>query len=184
MSKMPVFLILLFLASAVPAGLAPRTARLTLPKSRQADPLLRDGFILVGVDGTLAGPDSPAPTSPIGPWRPGCAGIKSDADCQGWDRIGEVGAGWFFELASDVNDSSSVVKAGTKLELLPSSALEKMIADAKTHPAATYRLWDGRVTRYKGRNFIFPNYFQPLRRPALSAAEGTQDARRPSAALP
>ena len=137
MSKMPVF-ILLFLTSAVSAALAPRAAQRTLPDPanglpEQAGPLLRDGFILAGVDGTLAGPDS------------------NDV--------------WFFELASDVNDSSSVVKAGAKLELLPSSALEKMIADAKIHPVVTYRLWDGRVTRYKGRNYIFPNYFQPLSKP-------------------
>lgn len=123
MNKMPV-VILLFLTSAVPAALAPIAA----PQK----PLLKDGFVLTGVDGALAGPDS------------------NDM--------------WFFELASDVNDSSTVLKEGTKLELLPSSTLEKMIADAKTHPAATYRLWDGRVTRYKGRNYIFPNYFQPLRK--------------------
>lgn len=123
MNKMPV-VILLFLTSAVPAALAPIAA----PQK----PLLKDGFVLTGVDGALAGPDS------------------NDV--------------WFFELASDVNDSSTVLKEGTKLELLPSSTLEKMIADAKTHPAATYRLWDGRVTRYKGRNYIFPNYFQPLRK--------------------
>jgi len=138
MSKIPVFLILLFLASAVPAALAPGAAQRTLPDPANglpepAAPLLRDGFILAGVDGTLAGPDS------------------NDV--------------WFFELASDVNDSSSVLKAGTKLELLPSSALEKMIADAKMHPSGTYRLWDGRVTRYKSRNYIFPNYFQPLSKP-------------------
>lgn len=133
MNKMPVFVILLFLASAVSAALAQGAAQRTLPDRRPAAPLLRDGFVLTGVDGTLAGPDS------------------NDV--------------WFFELASDVNDSSTVLKAGTKLELLPSSALEKMIADAKMYPAVTYRLWDGRVTRYKGRNYIFPNYFQPLSKP-------------------
>src|SRR4030042_4333757 len=36
---------------------------------------------------------------------------------------------WFFELASDVNDYRTVIEAGTRLELLPSSALEKMTAD-------------------------------------------------------
>jgi hypothetical protein len=137
MSKVPVF-ILMLLASAVPAALIPGAAQRALSERRPAAPLLRDGFILTGVDGTLAGPDS------------------NDV--------------WSFELASDVNDSIAVLKAGTKLELLPSSALEKMIADAKTHPAATYRLWDGRVTKYKGKNYIFPNYFQPLRK--------SQDARQ------
>ena len=92
--------------------------------------LLREGFILRGVDGKLIGPDS------------------NDA--------------WFFELRSDVNDYRVVVKAGTRLEMLPSSALEKMTADMKMRSAATYRLWNGRVTKYKGRNFIFPNFFLPL----------------------
>jgi hypothetical protein len=68
----------------------------------------------------------------------------------------------FFEFSSDVNDYETVIKAGTKLELLPSSGLEKVITDMKTRSAATYRLLDGRITKYKGRNFIFPKYFLPL----------------------
>ncbi|OHB83119.1 MAG: hypothetical protein A2Z38_02985 [Planctomycetes bacterium RBG_19FT_COMBO_48_8] len=69
---------------------------------------------------------------------------------------------WFFELASDVNDYRTVIKAGTRLELLPSSALEKMTADKKMRTTAAYRLWNSRVTKYKGRNFIFPGFFMPL----------------------
>jgi hypothetical protein len=76
---------------------------------------------------------------------------------------------WFFELTSDVNDYGAAVKAGTQLELLPSSTLEKMIADKKTRTTAAYRLWSSRVTRYKGKNFIFPGYFRPL-----STAEKSQ----------
>ena len=72
---------------------------------------------------------------------------------------------WFFELNDDVNDYRAVVKAGTRLELLPSSTLEKMIADAKTRSRPAYRLWNAEVTRYKGRNFIYPRYFLPLREP-------------------
>jgi len=71
---------------------------------------------------------------------------------------------WFFELASDVNDYRTVIKAGTRLELLPSSALERMIADKKTRTTAAYRLWNCRVTKYKGRNYIFPGFFMPLRK--------------------
>jgi hypothetical protein len=48
------------------------------------------------------------------------------------------------------------------LELLPSSALEKMTADKKMRKTAAFRLWDSRVTKYRGRNFIFPNFFLPL----------------------
>ncbi|MEJ2703196.1 MAG: hypothetical protein P8Z79_12210 [Sedimentisphaerales bacterium] len=69
---------------------------------------------------------------------------------------------WFFELTEDVNDSGAVVKAGTKLELLPSSTLEKMIVDAKTRSTPAYRLWNAEVTRYKYKNFLFPRYFLPL----------------------
>jgi hypothetical protein len=80
---------------------------------------------------------------------------------------------WFFELTSDVNDYGAAVKAGTQLELLPSSTLEKMIADKKTRTTAAYRLWNSRVTRYKGKNFIFPGYFRPL-----STAEKSQPSQR------
>jgi len=68
---------------------------------------------------------------------------------------------WLFELGSDVNDYRSVVKARTKLQLLPSSRLEKMIADFEEHPGGTYRLW-GRVTKYKGANYIFADFFLPV----------------------
>ena len=124
MSRTSVFLILVFFVSVVAAS-SEFDAEII-----DETPLLRDGFFMMGVDGTLIGPDS------------------NDV--------------YFFELISDVNDYRVVVKAGTKLELLPSSALEKLIAVAKKRPEATYRLWNGRVTRYRGRNFIFPNYFLPL----------------------
>lgn len=72
---------------------------------------------------------------------------------------------WFFELTSDVNDNKIVIKTGTRFELLPSSALERMTADRKTRATASYRLWNGRVTKYKGRNYIFPNIFLPVDKP-------------------
>lgn len=125
MSKIPAFLVLAFSVS-VALGTSGFDTTLT-----PEPPLLRDGFVLRGVDGKLSGPDA------------------NDA--------------WHFEIASDVNDYRAVIEAGTKLELLPSSALEKMIADAQTRGEVTYRLWNGRVTRYKGRNFIFATFFLPLR---------------------
>jgi hypothetical protein len=70
---------------------------------------------------------------------------------------------WFFELAADVNDFRDVLKTGTRLQMLPSSTLEKMIADGRKRSEMTFRLWNGRVTRYKGRNFIFPSFFLPVR---------------------
>ena len=71
---------------------------------------------------------------------------------------------WFFELSEDVNDYRAVAKAGTRLQLLASSTLERMIADAKARSSPAYRLWNAEVTKYKGKNFLFPRYFLPLRR--------------------
>jgi hypothetical protein len=127
MSKVPVFLILAFSAGVAPGASGFDTTLIPVP------PLLRDGFVLRGVDGRLSGPDA------------------NDA--------------WFFELAADVNDLRDVLKTGTKLEMLPSATLEKMIADGRARSEMTFRLWNGRVTRYKGRNFIFPSYFLPVREP-------------------
>jgi len=138
MSKIPVFLILLFFMSVVPAvsGFDAGIIRET--------PLLRDGFVMNRVDGNLIGPDG------------------NDV--------------WFFELASDVNDYRAVIKAGTRLELLPSSALEKMVADEKMRTTAAYRLWNSRVTKYKGRNFVFPGYFMPLSKAGKSEPEPSKES--------
>ena len=99
--------------------------------------LLREGFALAGIEGkvsTLKGGGQ-------------SEYIKFEQD--------EV---WLFELASDVNDYRGLVKAGTKLQLLPSTALEKIVGDVGEHPDGLYRLW-GRITKYKGANYIFPDYF-------------------------
>ena len=83
---------------------------------------------------------------------------------------------WLFELSEDVNDLGSVVKAGTKLGLLPSSTLEKMVADAKTRSTPVYRLWNTDVTQYKRRNFLFPRYFLPLSNRKEDEKQKTEDA--------
>ncbi len=146
MSKIPAFLALAFSVS-VALGTSGFDTTLT-----PEPPLLRDGFVLQGVDGKLSGPD------PNGAWH--------------------------FAIASDVNDYRAVIEAGTKLELLPSSALEKMIADAKMRGEVTYRLWNGRVTRYKGRNFIFATFFLPLsptRKPVPKQQEQIEPVEAPPA---
>lgn len=69
---------------------------------------------------------------------------------------------WFFEFDSDVSDDTGRIRAGSIIELLPSTVLEKMTAEAqKRSNGASYRLW-GNVTKYKGSNFIFPIYFLPI----------------------
>ena len=92
---------------------------------------------------------------------------------------------WFFELNSSVRDNGFVVEAGTKLELLPSAALERMIADAKINPPAMYQLWNAKVTKYKGKNYIFPSIFipvNPLAEP--KASEKTGDSKPGTAVTP
>jgi len=74
---------------------------------------------------------------------------------------GEGGDRRLFETGSDLKYGAGSVKAGTKLEFLPSVALGKLEADAKERAAADYRIW-GRVTKYGDRNFIFLIYFLPL----------------------
>jgi len=103
--------------------------------------------------------------------RDGFAIMRVDGDLIGPDS-NDV---WFFELASDVNDYRTVIKAGTRLELLPSTALEKMTADKKMRTTAAYRLWNSRVTKYKGRNFIFPGYFMPLSKAGKSEPEPSKE---------
>jgi len=121
--------------------------------------LLRDGFAIMGVDGKLAIQDSNEANPKLS-----------------FDR-------WFFELDSDFSDGRGLVKAGASLELLPSSALEKMIADANNRTATSYRL-GGRVTRYRGNNFIFPTYFLPLTKtrkpPSSTSQKSPQQETRPT----
>jgi hypothetical protein len=102
--------------------------------------LLRDGLALISVEGKVT------------------VGGKA---AEGRERGFWGSQVWRFTLGADVSDDRSTVKAGTKLELLPSATLEKIIADMSEYPQGTYRLW-GKVTKYRGRNYIFPEFFFPI----------------------
>jgi len=143
------------------------------PTAPQA--LLRDGFVLRGIDGKLTGQDSPAP-------------IRGRESGYG-PQLNRYESRWFFELGSDVSDYRVRAGAGTRLELLPSATLEKMTADVSER---SFRLW-GRVTRYKGENFIFPMYFLPLSKTAkpqsqtpkaLQKQQQQEDRRQPAISDP
>ncbi len=115
---------------------------------------LQDGFILRGIDGEVSGPDA--------------------------------NDGWVFKVSADVNDQKGAVKAGANLEMLPSATLEKMtrlVRDVNERSAAGYRLW-GRVTRYKGKNFIFPIYFLPLSKIAQPAQSPQTSEASPQESAP
>jgi len=116
--------------------------------------LLRDGFVLAGVDGRLV--------------------------------IADGNAGYFFKFDSDVNDYAGRVCAGSSLELLASSTLEKMTVVFKKHSDTSCRLW-GRLSRYKGRNFIFPTHFLALSKvkepPQSQQSRGNRGINEPNDAL-
>jgi len=126
--------------------------------SKPRQMLLRDGFVLTGVDGRLVIHDSNKV-------------IRDTA----LDR-------WFFEFNSDLSDGRGLIKAGARLEMLPSSVLERMIADANNGSVTSYRL-GGRVTQYRDKNFIFPTYFLPLAKtkeqPSSTSQKSPQQENRP-----
>jgi hypothetical protein len=68
---------------------------------------------------------------------------------------------WLFELERDVNSVDVRMPAGTRLVLLPSATLGKLIADMNDRAGPQYRL-TVRVTQYQGRNYLIPTYFLPL----------------------
>jgi len=166
MSKRLILLILVFLMSVVSAAseFGVETARETL---------LRDGFVLKGIDGILIPAVLHRKTEIAG---------DSGAPIRPDPNLDWYSSGWFFEFDTDVNDFRVQTPAGTRLELLPSSTLEKMIADVNERSTAAYRL-SGWTTKYKGRNFIFPNYFFPLGKISRSQSQTLpkprQEVRKP-----
>lgn len=89
---------------------------------------------------------------------------------------------WFFEPDSNITDNQAVIKAGTKLKLLPSATLEKIIADANGRSVKRYRL-HVRVTKYKGGNYLFPFYFLPISE-AVKQPPQTSEQTTPEAITP
>ena len=68
---------------------------------------------------------------------------------------------WLFELTMDVKTPDYRLPARTRFVLLPSAALGRLTADVNDRSAPRYRL-SARVTRYQGKNFLFPIYYLPL----------------------
>jgi hypothetical protein len=88
--------------------------------------------------------------------------LRDGFDLTGVDgELSGVNGKWFFKFDSEVSDDVGQIDAGAVIELLPSTALEKITTDAQKRAEASYRLW-GNVTKYKGSNFIFPIYFLPI----------------------
>lgn len=142
----PAILFLVFFLVTIPAasGFGAETPR---------ENLLWDGFVLRGVNGKI--------TPAVPPGKSENA-VDSNAPLGRGPNLNSSESGWFYEFAADVNDLRAKAPAGTTLKLLPSSTLENLIADVNERSVNTYRL-SGWVTKYKGRNFIFPIHFLPVR---------------------
>lgn len=87
---------------------------------------------------------------------------------------------WFFEFDDDVSSRLGQINAGTRLEVLPSGALEKMIANLQEYPDVSYRLW-GKVTKYGQKNYIFADYFLPISEVTKPKPTTTQESQQESA---
>ena len=109
---------------------------------------------------------------------------------------------WFFKFDDDVSNRLGQINAGTRLEVLPSAALEKMIANLQQYPdvspvrskspeataeptvqtsnGASYRLW-GKVTKYRQKNYIFADYFLPISEVSRQKPAITEESQQESA---
>ncbi|MCP4259157.1 MAG: hypothetical protein GY774_16860 [Planctomycetes bacterium] len=145
MDKRLKILTLVFFVVAVPAMLGFGT-------ESSDEILLWDGFVLTGVSGKLIPAVLPGKTEKAS---------DSNTPLRRRPKLNSSQSGWFFELGADVNDLRVKASAGTTLELLPSSTLEKLIADVNERSENSYSL-SGWVTKYKGENFIFPIHFLPI----------------------
>ncbi len=79
---------------------------------------------------------------------------------------------WWFEFTAQVKGKKYQIPAGTRLKLLPSGTLERLIADVNDRYAPLYRL-SARVTQYHGANFLLATYFLPLSK--FKGDEGSED---------
>lgn len=97
--------------------------------------------------------------------------------------IADTGGAWLFELVADANSVSGVVTTGTRFELLPCIRLELLIADVNDRYAPVYRL-AARVTRFRGKSFLFPTYYLPLSKLKDAKSAGVQSEGAPSLRTP
>jgi|GEM_PF-375401 len=90
---------------------------------------------------------------------------------------------WWFQLAVDVNDGFNAVEAGSRLRMLPSASLERIVADSGRRSDAGFRLW-ARVTRYRESNYLFAVYHLALSKAAVYEPVSAEPAEPKPRALP
>jgi hypothetical protein len=84
---------------------------------------------------------------------------------------------WLFQFAHDVDGVGGALPAGSSLEVLPSSILDSMVADANDRLLPRYRL-SAVVTQYRGANYLFPTYYLPLSK--LKGADESETTEEPA----
>jgi hypothetical protein len=136
----------------------------TIAGEATGEKLVRDDYVFAGADGVLI--------------RQTDGGQVHQTDA------GQVQAGtdkWLFEFESEAEGGREDEVAGRTFEILSSGTLEKLKADAKERVDARYRLW-GKVTKFEGKNYIFPTYFVGLKkidRPGFAELRRGEPASRP-----
>lgn len=68
---------------------------------------------------------------------------------------------WFFVPLTAMSDDKGIIKALSKVKMLPSSGLERLIHQKRSAGGQSFRLW-GTVTKYENENFIFATYSLPI----------------------
>ncbi len=77
-------------------------------------------------------------------------------------KIDARGPNWLFTAEHSISDGKKTIKANSKFQLLPSTGLDKLITEMSETNAKNYRLYNTIVTKYKGRNYLFLDYYLPL----------------------
>lgn len=78
---------------------------------------------------------------------------------------------WYFELEEDISDTKVTLAKGTKLQMLESAGLEKMLVYIAQTPEVSFRLFNAMITTYQSRNYIFCDYFVPISESKKTVAE-------------
>jgi len=77
---------------------------------------------------------------------------------------------YLFKADAEITDGKVTLEPGATLELLPTAALQSILADANGRTESTYRIW-AKVTKYKDTNYLFCVYFLPLSKTDTQTAD-------------
>ncbi|OHB55449.1 MAG: hypothetical protein A2Y07_07685 [Planctomycetes bacterium GWF2_50_10] len=79
---------------------------------------------------------------------------------------------WMCTFDEEITDTKNKIAPGQSLEMLASSALERVIASMSSSNVGEFRLW-GTITKYQGSNYVYPMILLPVTE-SPAAAEPNQ----------